>query len=65
MTLTSQSWVICQNATILDIMIMLNKVNEDMKMNALLLGSNINKELFRKELNKLETKGNRKQAAVM
>lgn len=44
---------------------MLNKVNEDMKMNALLLGSNINKELFRKELNKLETKGNRKQAAVM
>ena len=44
---------------------MLNKVNEDMKMNALLLGSNINKELFRKELSKLETKGNRKQAAVM
>lgn len=39
---------------------MLNKVNEDIKMNAPLLGSNVNKELFRKELNKLETKRNRK-----
>lgn len=39
---------------------MLNKGNEDIKMNALLLGSNVNKELFRKELNKLETKRNEK-----